>query len=216
MSHRSIIVLPDDTGKADPRRHRRREEIAAHQDVRLLRPGSDRRRHRRQRPRASKSGSCSIPRAAAAKTRTRRRARRSRKPASRSTTATPTFGITHEKSHGRRRRNGVREVAQLGDEEPHRDARLRDRHLAQARGRRDHRLLRSRLAPQEVRPGRARAPHLVPRQRPRAHRPLHRRRQAHALRAERALPGLRHHRAPGARRASRREGPRHGAPAAFA
>ena len=64
-------------------------------------------------------------------------------------------------------------------------------------------------------PGERRAPHLVPRQRARTHRPPDRRRQAHPLRPERALPGLRHHRAPRPRRDARREGPRHGAPAAF-
>ena len=60
------------------------------------------------------------------------------------------------------------------------------------------------------------SPHLVPRTRPRAHRHFIDEAQAHAVRAERALPGRGDHRAPGARGAARREGARHGAPAAHA
>ena len=57
---------------------------------------------------------------------------------------------------------------------------------------------------------------LVPEQRPRADRRVHRRGEALALAAERALPGHGDHRAPGARGAARREGPHPGAAAAHA
>ena len=51
-------------------------------------------------------------------------------------------------------------------------------------------------------PGDGAASHLVQQQRARAHRALHRPGEAHAVRAERALPGHGHHRAPGPRAAS--------------
>ena len=55
-----------------------------------------------------------------------------------------------------------------------------------------------------------------PDQRAGPHRPVHRRRQAHAVRPERAVPGRRDHRAPGACGPPRREGSRPRASAAHA
>ena len=55
------------------------------------------------------------------------------------------------KVDGRRRRNGIREIAQLGDQELHRDAGLRGHHDAAARCGGSRRVLRGRLAPPLVR-----------------------------------------------------------------
>ena len=63
----------------------------------------------------------------------------------------PCFDLTHEKSMVIDDEHRLRPVAQLGDRKPHRHPRLRHRHHPQARGRRDHAVLRRRLGPQQVR-----------------------------------------------------------------
>ena len=98
---------------------------------------------------ASRCGSCSTPRAAAAKRTTRPRARSSHAAGVEVKDSNPAVDLTHEKSMVVDDAVAFVKSLNWATEEPDRDPRLRRRDQSQARGRRDHRLLRGRLAPQE-------------------------------------------------------------------
>ena len=129
----------------------------------------------------------------------------------------PDFAVTHEKSMVIDDETAFVKSLNWETQEPHRDARLRRRHRRIAtRSRRSSSASRPTGTASTFEPD----PHahliwcpLNGRDRIAA---VHRRGEAHALRAERALPGPGHHRAAGARRAPGREDPPHGAPAAHA
>ena len=148
---RSLIVMPDDSAEADSRSDRGSEKVAAHQDVPVLRPGAARRRDRGAEARRQGAGDAE-PGAARRRARERGHAQEARESGRRGDRQQPGVRGHAREVDGGGRRDRVREVAQLGDEEPDRDPRLRDRDLAPPRSRRGRGGLRGRLAPEGLRP----------------------------------------------------------------
>ena len=114
------------------------------------------------------------------------------------------LSVVHEKSLVIDDASAAGDVLRLVGRRPGRGARLRGADHAPARGRRDRRLLRRRLAAPALQAARQAAAGVGAAERARARGRVHRRRAPHAGGAERALPGPGDDRAPGARAAPRR------------
>ena len=199
--------------EADSRCRCQRGKVSEHPDVPVHRPDAARRGHRRQAP--------WCPRARDAEPRPPQRRERERgitkdtdRRWNRGPRQQPGLRAHAPEIDGDRRRDGIRRVAQLGDARPHGNARLRRRHHAPDRSRGDGGLFRRRLATREVRAQLVVTPDLVPEQRPRAHRGVHRLGEGKPLAPERTLPGYGDHRAARACHRARRSRPHHGAAAA--